>query len=54
MCYAVQCQVCGKTTWAGCGEHVDEVKAVVPQDQWCDGHPELDAGAGDLSPAGRR
>jgi hypothetical protein len=37
MCKPVTCQVCGKTTWAGCGQHVDRVKAVVPADQWCDG-----------------
>ena len=27
MCRPVRCNVCGKTTWAGCGEHVDQVKA---------------------------
>ncbi|MDR1265544.1 MAG: hypothetical protein LBK42_08310 [Propionibacteriaceae bacterium] len=37
MCRAVTCQVCGKTTWTGCGQHIDRVKAVVPADQWCDG-----------------
>ena len=30
MCRAVNCRVCGKTTWAGCGNHVDAVKAGVP------------------------
>ena len=38
MCRAVNCRVCGKTTWAGCGNHVDAVKAGVPVGQWCDGH----------------
>ena len=38
MCYAVSCKQCGKTTWAGCGQHVDSVKAGVPTDQWCGGH----------------
>ena len=37
MCYPVPCSVCGKTTWDGCGEHVDAVKAQVAADQWCDG-----------------
>lgn len=37
MCYPVTCNVCGKTTWDGCGEHVDTVKAGVPAEQWCDG-----------------
>ena len=40
MCYPVPCAVCGKTTWEGCGEHVDTVKASVPADHWCGGeHP---------------
>lgn len=38
MCRPVTCHVCGKTTWAGCGQHVDSVKAYVPADQWCGGH----------------
>ncbi|WP_207570180.1 hypothetical protein, partial [Mycolicibacter kumamotonensis] len=40
MCYPVPCRVCGKTTWDGCGEHVAEVRAQVPPEQWCPGHPE--------------
>jgi len=42
----VKCQVCGKTTWAGCGQHIAQVKASVPKDQWCDGkhsQAEIDA-----------
>jgi hypothetical protein len=35
MCYPVRCPRCGKTTWDGCGQHVDEVKASVPPAQWC-------------------
>lgn len=37
MCRPVTCDVCGKTTWAGCGQHVDAVKAMVPPAQWCGG-----------------
>lgn len=36
MCRPVSCQVCGKTTWAGCGQHVASVKATVPASRWCD------------------
>jgi len=46
MCSPVKCQVCGKTTWAGCGQHIAQVKALVPKDQWCDGkhsQAEIDA-----------
>jgi hypothetical protein len=39
MCHAKRCGVCGKTTWSGCGRHVDAVKATVPAAQWCAGHP---------------
>nr|WP_080793668.1 hypothetical protein [Corynebacterium pacaense] len=38
MCRAVTCGVCGKTTWAGCGRHVEEVMAGVPTAQRCQGH----------------
>nr|WP_084500384.1 hypothetical protein [Brevibacterium album] len=38
MCRAVACKMCGKTTWAGCGQHVDSVKQTVPAGQWCGGH----------------
>ncbi len=37
MCFPVPCSECGKTTWSGCGLHVDEVRAAVPVDEWC-GH----------------
>lgn len=35
MCYPVQCPKCGKTTWGGCGAHVDAVMANVPKDKQC-------------------
>jgi hypothetical protein len=37
MCSPVTCRVCGKTTWSGCGQHVAQVKAMVPASQWCGG-----------------
>ena len=46
MCRAVTCKVCGKTTWAGCGQHISSVKAGVPKAEWCDGkhtQAEIDA-----------
>ena len=42
MCRAVRCKTCGKTTWAGCGQHVGQVQAIVPADQWCPGHPKTE------------
>ena len=29
MCYPVSCDTCGKTTWAGCGEHIDAALAAI-------------------------
>ena len=39
MCHPKTCATCGKTTWGGCGLHVDAVRMLVPTDQWCPGHP---------------
>lgn len=34
MCRPTKCKNCHKTTWAGCGKHVDSVmKNVAPQDR---------------------
>jgi len=38
MCRAVECKTCGKTTWAGCGEHIAQVMKDVPRAQQCAGH----------------
>ena len=51
MCFPTTCPQCGKTTWAGCGEHVADVRRTVPDDQWCDGHPSGQA-AGGAAPGG--
>ena len=42
MCRATTCRTCGKTTWAGCGQHVAYVKASIPADRWCPGHPKAE------------
>jgi hypothetical protein len=49
MCHAKNCRTCGKTTWAGCGQHVAQVKARVPAQDWCGGQhtaAEKQAGGG--------
>ncbi len=35
MCYPVQCPTCGKTGWAGCGQHVEAVTRNVPTSERC-------------------
>lgn len=46
MCRAVTCKTCNKTTWAGCGQHVADVKRTVPANQWCTGHAQEPAKTG--------
>lgn len=35
MCRPATCPTCQKTTWAGCGQHVDAVMTHVPTAQRC-------------------
>ncbi len=35
MCYPVQCSKCNKTSWAGCGEHVEAVMRNVSASDRC-------------------
>jgi len=35
MCSAVKCGACGKTTWTGCGEHIEQALAGVPETELC-------------------
>ena len=46
MCRAVTCKTCGKTTWSGCGMHVNQVLAAVPAARRCSGHPNAQGGPG--------
>lgn len=36
MCSPARCRNCGKTTWSGCGMHVEQVMNGVPAAQQCD------------------
>ena len=38
MCESVQCPVCGKTSWTGCGDHVRDVFRGVRRRDRCTGH----------------
>lgn len=35
MCQRVSCQNCEKPSWVGCGEHVEEALAGVPEAERC-------------------
>ncbi|MFN8075636.1 MAG: hypothetical protein U0Q15_09470 [Kineosporiaceae bacterium] len=45
MCRPATCPACSKTTWAGCGQHVQQVMRGVPQQQRCRCTPEQKAAA---------
>ncbi|MFC5995597.1 hypothetical protein ACFQE5_15385 [Pseudonocardia hispaniensis] len=45
MCQRVQCKTCGKATFSGCGQHVEEVLAGVPASHRCDCPPPPSLGA---------
>jgi len=51
MCRSVTCRTCGKTTWAGCGMHVDQARRGGPAAQRCPGHPKSERPGGGFSPA---
>ncbi|ORZ30751.1 hypothetical protein BCR44DRAFT_127512 [Catenaria anguillulae PL171] len=35
MCMPVECPLCHKTTWKGCGQHIDSVMSKLTEDQKC-------------------
>ncbi|SDT19652.1 hypothetical protein [Jiangella sp. DSM 45060] len=38
MCHPALCKTCGRTTWRGCGLHVQQVMAGIPEEERCPGH----------------
>ncbi len=46
MCSPATCRTCGKATYAGCGQHVEQVLRGVPRDQRCRCTPEQRAAGG--------
>jgi hypothetical protein len=35
MCRPMTCKACGKASWAGCGQHVDQVMRGIPKNDRC-------------------
>ncbi len=57
MCQRTTCRTCGKATYRGCGNHVEQVLAGVPKSQRCAGncHPtQKEPGSGFWSRLRRR
>ena len=38
MCRQIKCRKCGKPTWAGCGQHIEQALAGVSKANRCQGH----------------
>ena len=38
MCSKVTCRYCGKPSWSGCGNHIEQALKGVPKSQRCQGH----------------
>jgi hypothetical protein len=52
MCRRVQCETCGKPTFAGCGMHIEQVLADVPAAERCRCREQKgDSGSGDKAPS---
>ena len=49
MCQKITCRTCGKATWTGCGQHVEQALAGVARADRCAGHdaPAPRTGGGD-------
>jgi len=45
MCYPVTCPTCKKTTWGGCGAHVDSVMKSVPASRRCECRKDTESSA---------
>ena len=46
MCQKVSCRTCGKPTYAGCGQHIEQVLGNVPRAERCKCREEQAAGGG--------
>jgi len=49
MCSRVTCNRCNKATWSGCGNHIEEALAGVPEEERCQGDHNDPAKPGFLS-----
>jgi len=38
MCSQVTCRKCGKPTWTGCGQHIEQALKGIPKSKRCQGH----------------
>ena len=48
----VACSTCGKPTWSGCGDHIEQALRGVPPEERCQGHATPSAGESAASQRG--
>ncbi|KAK0385761.1 hypothetical protein NLU13_6938 [Sarocladium strictum] len=41
MCFKATCPTCSKASWRGCGSHIPQALANVPQSEWCSCPPRV-------------
>ncbi|PSN64628.1 hypothetical protein BS50DRAFT_498423 [Corynespora cassiicola Philippines] len=42
MCRKASCDTCGKSTWFGCGNHIEGVMSNIPTEDWCTCAPKVE------------
>ena len=52
MCRTTTCRKCQKTTWAGCGQHVEQTMANVPRSERCSCDPNAPKASKEASKSG--
>ncbi|OAA68006.1 hypothetical protein SPI_00201 [Niveomyces insectorum RCEF 264] len=41
MCFGAVCPTCSKKAWRGCGRHIPQALAGVPESDWCTCEPRV-------------
>ncbi|KAK0731932.1 hypothetical protein B0H67DRAFT_476291 [Lasiosphaeris hirsuta] len=42
MCFEATCDICKKTAWRGCGNHIPTVMDKVQESHWCTCEPKVE------------
>ncbi|KAF7543397.1 hypothetical protein G7Z17_g10773 [Cylindrodendrum hubeiense] len=53
MCFGATCSTCSKKTWRGCGSHIPQALAGVPENQWCTCGPRTKVNGKEYPPAAK-
>ncbi|KAH6890357.1 hypothetical protein B0T10DRAFT_560872 [Thelonectria olida] len=53
MCYGATCPTCSKKSWRGCGSHIPQALAGVPENQWCTCGPRTKVDGKEYPPAAK-